>query len=87
MTTIQIQADTVPAVLKATRAVAQLTTRQIAPMIGVSYATVAKWERGIGEPSVTQFILWARATKQPAQQLLDGLTSSVRLEGLEPPTF
>jgi transcriptional regulator with XRE-family HTH domain len=74
---IQIEATTVPAVLQATRAVARLTTREIAPMVGVSHATVAKWERGIGEPSVSQFILWARATNQPAQQLLDGLSISV----------
>ncbi|WP_460002753.1 helix-turn-helix domain-containing protein [Microbacterium xylanilyticum] len=87
MTMIQVEATTVPEILRATRALSGLTTREIAPKIGVSHATVAKWERGIGEPSVTQFIRWAQATRQPAQLLLDGLSASVRLEGLEPPTF
>lgn len=76
MTTIQIQADTVPEILRATRALAGLTTREIAPMVGVSHGTVSSWERGVSEPSVTQFLLWAQATKQPAQQLLDGLKVS-----------
>ncbi|HTN05267.1 helix-turn-helix domain-containing protein [Agriterribacter sp.] len=87
MTTIQIEADTVPEILRATRALSGLTTRELAPMIGVSHAAIARWERGEGEPSVTQFVLWAQATKQPAQRLLDGLNVSVRHEGLEPPTF
>ena len=73
MTMIQIEAATVPEILRATRALSGLTVREIAPMIGVSHATISAWERGQGEPSVTHFLRWALATKQPAQQLLDGL--------------
>lgn len=70
---IQIEATTLPEILRATRALSGLSSREIAPMIGVSAAAVTRWERGETEPSVTQFLLWAQATRQPAQQLLDGL--------------
>ncbi|WP_420830994.1 helix-turn-helix domain-containing protein [Microbacterium hominis] len=83
----QVEATTVPEILCATRALAGLTVREIAPMIGVSHGTISAWERGQGEPSVTQPLRWASATKQPAQQLLDGLSSSVvHPLGLEPRT-
>ena len=85
---IQVEATTVPDILRATRALAGLTTRELGAMLGVSHAAIARWERGEGEPSVTQFMQWAQATKQPAQQLLDGLSPDVvRPKGLEPLTF
>ena len=74
---LQSQATTVAELLGETRRMARLTTRQMAAEVGVSQATVSKWERGQGEPSVSQFILWARATKQPADRLVDGLFDSV----------
>ncbi|WP_083511336.1 helix-turn-helix domain-containing protein [Microbacterium sp. XT11] len=78
MTMIQIEATTVPEILRATRALSGLTVREIAPQIGVSHGTISAWERGQGEPNVTQFLRWARATKQPAQLLLDGLSLDMR---------
>ena len=74
MTMIQIEASTVSEILRATRALSGLSVRDLAPKVGVSHGTISAWERGAGEPSVTQFLRWAQATKQPAQQLLDGLT-------------
>ena len=84
---IQVQGDSVAAVLAATRGAAGLSTRELAAKVGVSHATIAAWENGKGEPSVSQFIRWAQATNQPAELLLGGLIDVVRLEGLEPPTF
>uniref|UniRef100_UPI003D6D66CF helix-turn-helix domain-containing protein n=1 Tax=Microbacterium proteolyticum TaxID=1572644 RepID=UPI003D6D66CF len=75
MTTLQSHATTVGELLRETRGAAGLTTRQIGPMVGVSFTTVAKWERGLGEPSATQFVLWARATKQPLNQMIEGLSA------------
>lgn len=67
---------------------AGLSTRALGEALGVSHTTIAKWERGVGEPSVSQFILWARATNQPAEVLLGGLiVEDVRPERLELPTF
>lgn len=74
---MQVDAQTVPEILRATRALSGLSSRELAALIGVSHAAVTRWERGEGEPSVTQFLRWAAATKQPAQQLLDGLNVSV----------
>ncbi|WP_419719556.1 helix-turn-helix domain-containing protein [Microbacterium oxydans] len=45
----------------------------MAPLIGVGSATVSRWERGIAEPSVTQFALWAAATQQPLDRMIEGL--------------
>ena len=84
---IQVEADSVAGLLRTTRGAAGLSTRAMAAKIGVSHATVAKWETGQGEPSVSQFILWADATNQPAKLLLDGLIDVVRHKGLEPLTF
>ena len=77
MTMLQSQATAVMDRLYETRMMARLTTREIAPLVGVSQTTVSKWERGIGEPSITQFVLWARATKQPVEAMLDGLSFEV----------
>lgn len=73
MTMIQISAETVPAWLKATRGAAGLSTRAIAPSVGVTHSAVSKWERGEGEPSVTQFILWCHATHQRPEQMIEAL--------------
>lgn len=85
--TLNATADSVPAMLKTTRLVAGLTTRDIAPMVGVSHNTVSNWERGNGEPSVSQFVLWCHATNQAPEQMLQGLIEIVRPKGLEPLTF
>lgn len=87
MVTIQITAESVPGFLRATRGAAGLTTRGIGAAIGVSHGTVSKWERGEGEPSVSQFILWCRATQQSPDQMIEALSAVVRPKGLEPLTF
>lgn len=88
MTMLQSNTTTVPARLKEARRMAGLSTRAMGAALGVSHTTIAKWERGEGEPSVSQFILWARATNQPAEVLLGGLiVEDVRPKRLELPTF
>lgn len=74
---IQSNATTVAELLQETRRVAGFSTRSIAPLVGVSFSTIAKWERGESEPSVSQFVLWCRATKQPADRMIDGLSAMV----------
>ena len=75
MTLIQIDAATLPEILRATRGAAGLSARAIAPLIGVSHGTISTWERGITEPSVSQFLRWAKVTGQPAERLLQGLVA------------
>ncbi|AYD86269.1 transcriptional repressor [Microbacterium phage Efeko] len=77
MTLITIDATTVADVLRATRGAAGYSARGIAPLIGVSHGTVSSWERGMGEPSISQFIRWAEVTGQPAGQLLQGIAPAV----------
>ena len=83
---LQSQAKTPAEFYRQTRLMAGLTTREIAPMIGVAYATIAKWERGAGEPSASQFVRWAQATNQPLDQMIEGLSAVVRPLGFEPRT-
>lgn len=52
---------------------AGLSSRAIAPLIGVGHATISRWENGLAEPSVTQFALWARATGQSLEHMIAGL--------------
>ena len=87
MTTLQSNATTPAELLLETRRAAGLSTRQMAARLDVSQGTVSNWERGNGEPSVSQFILWCHATKQPVDQMIDGLSAVVRPKGLEPLTF
>ncbi len=87
MVTLNLDAQSVPEVLKATRAMAGLTTRAMGAKLGVAHTTVMAWEAGRSEPSVSQFIAWAYATNQPPEQLLRGLIEVVRPKGLEPLTF
>lgn len=83
---IQIAAATPAELLKGTRGAAGLTTREIGAKVGVSASTVSAWERGAGEPSATQFILWARATKQPLDQMIEGLSSCTPWDSNPEPT-
>lgn len=70
---LQSNTTTVQGRLIETRRMAGLSVRAIAPMIGVGSATISRWENGEGEPSVTQFALWAAATKQPLDRMIEGL--------------
>lgn len=75
MTLIQIDAATVPEILRATRGAAGFTARGIAPLIGVSHGTISAWERGLSEPSISQFIRWAEVTGQPPERLVAGVAA------------
>lgn len=75
MTLIQIDAATLPEILRATRGAAGYSARSIAPLIGVSHGTVSAWERGISEPSISQFLRWAEVVGQPAGRLIDGIAA------------
>ena len=71
--TVSIEAETVSDMLKMTRGASGLTTREIGAKVGVSHNTVSNWERGNGEPSASQFVLWAQATSQAPEQMFQGL--------------
>lgn len=73
MTMLNVSVNTVAARLRAARLLAGLDQAEIAHAVGVGRTTVSSWERGFTEPSVSQFIAWARETKQPVDQLIDGL--------------
>ena len=87
MTTLVSSATTVADRLAETRRLAGLTTRQMAQAVGSSQATISNWENGKGEPTISQFVLWAAATKQPLSSMTEGLFDEVRPKGLEPLTF
>ncbi|AYD84517.1 helix-turn-helix DNA binding protein [Microbacterium phage Ekko14] len=70
MTLIQIDSSGLPEILRATRGAAGLSARAMALQIGVSHGTISAWERGISEPSVSQFMRWAEATGQAPERLL-----------------
>ncbi|WP_425468280.1 helix-turn-helix domain-containing protein [Protaetiibacter larvae] len=70
--------------LRAARLLVDLEQADIAVRVGVARQTVSNWERGLTEPSATQFVRWAHVTGQPLEWLAEGV---VRPEGLEPPTF
>lgn len=73
MTLIQTTADTLPEILRATRGAAGYSARALGALVGVSHGTVSAWERGLTEPTVSQFLAWADATGQNAEQLLASL--------------
>ena len=66
-------AETVGERLRVARLLAGLDQTEIGHMVGVSRPTVSSWERGLREPSVSQFIAWALATKQPLDRMIEGL--------------
>lgn len=70
MTLIQINAANLPEILRATRGAAGLSARAMAARVGVSHGTISAWERGISEPTVSQFMRWAEATGQDPERLL-----------------
>ncbi|AVR56173.1 helix-turn-helix DNA binding domain protein [Microbacterium phage Naby] len=75
MTLIQIDAATLPEILRATRGAAGYSARALAPLIGVSHGTISAWELGKTEPTVSQFLRWAEVTGQPPERLLAGLAA------------
>src|SRR5690606_7805246 len=74
-----------------------------AKALGVSRQAISSWEQGHTEPSATNFVRLARLYGQPLEWFAAGVNAetapaeagavsslsqhSVRLEGLEPPTF
>ena len=85
MTMLNVENMTVAGRLRVARLAVGRDQSEMAMLLGVSRNTVSSWERGITEPNVSQFIAWARETKQPVDQLIDGLPG-VRPLGLEPRT-
>ena len=73
MTMLNISAHTVGQRLRAARRAADIDQDTIANTMRVSRSTVSNWERGVFEPTVSQFIAWAKITGQPADQLIEGL--------------
>jgi transcriptional regulator with XRE-family HTH domain len=87
--------------LKYARLLAGLEQAEIAARLGVARTTVSAWETGRTEPSATNFVRWAHVTGQPLEWLAEGVndetpaeagaastvSTSVRPEGFEPPTF
>lgn len=86
MTMLVSSATTVAGRLAETRRLAGLTTRQMANAVGSSQATISNWENGKGEPSVSQFALWARATKQPLDVMIEGLDLCARRDSNPQPS-
>ncbi|WP_442922780.1 helix-turn-helix domain-containing protein [Microbacterium sp. TNHR37B] len=83
---LQSQATTPAQLLSETRRLSGLTTRELAALIGVSHSAIARWERGEGEPSASQFVRWARATRQPLDQMIEGLSSCTPWDSNPEPT-
>jgi transcriptional regulator with XRE-family HTH domain len=73
MTLMTVNAMTVGERLRASRLLAGIDQTEMGRIVGASRPTVSNWERGITEPTVSQFLRWAEATKQPADQMIDGL--------------
>ena len=65
---MQVDAQTVPEILRATRALSGLSSRELAALIGVSHAAVTRWERGESEPSVNGDLRKTLATYKPTNQ-------------------
>jgi transcriptional regulator with XRE-family HTH domain len=86
MSMLVSSATTVAGRLEETRRMRGLTTREIAALIGVSQGTVSRWERGLGEPTITQFALWAEATKQPLGAMTEGLAWCARRDSNSQPS-
>ena len=53
--------DGLPAQLRELRVKRGLTIRDLAPLIGVEFSTVASWERGRSEPPLSKLIAWSGA--------------------------
>jgi transcriptional regulator with XRE-family HTH domain len=82
---MNVAVDTLGGRLRAARMIRGLDQDEIGALVGASRPTVSKWERDKTEPTVSQLILWSRATQQPVEAILDGL-SVVHPLGLEPRT-
>lgn len=70
--------------MKAARLLRGLEQQDVADALGVARTTVSAWERGVSEPSATNFARWAVVTGQPMEWLAG---EAVRPKGLEPLTF
>ena len=80
---LNIDAETVAQRLRASRRAADIDQAEIARTLGVARTTVSNWERGVFEPSVSQFIAWARITRQPVERLIDGLPGVADVPGTQ----
>jgi transcriptional regulator with XRE-family HTH domain len=56
--------------IRTARRTAPLTQRQLAAHIGVTFAAVSQWERGLVSPSVAHLRAIGTAVRIPAWQLL-----------------
>jgi transcriptional regulator with XRE-family HTH domain len=78
MTMMHISAGTVGARLRASRRAANIDQGVMAAQLGLARTTISNWERGVFEPTVSQFIVWAQITGQPAHELIEGLPAILR---------
>jgi transcriptional regulator with XRE-family HTH domain len=79
MTLLHISAATVGARLRASRRAADIDQGTMADMLSLGRSTISNWERGVYEPTVSQFIVWAQITGQPANELIEGLPAILRI--------
>ncbi|MFK4761188.1 helix-turn-helix transcriptional regulator [Microbacterium sp. ZW T5_45] len=80
------------------RRFAGLEQVEMAEHLGRNRNTISAWERGVNEPPFSAVVTWARLTGQPVEWFAGvnaetapasagAVSTDVRLEGLEPPTF
>jgi transcriptional regulator with XRE-family HTH domain len=84
MTMVNDTTRTLPERLRVSRLMAGLEQGDVAQRLGVARTTVSTWERGLTEPSATNFVLWAEITGQPLEWLAEGVLCARRDSNPQP---